>query len=114
MNTIWKINENKEVELRLNVRQSIALEKALKVNPLNILMGVEDGKLPSLTDMLTIIHYGIRGCDDKATLNDVYDLYDEYIQADNSQIELMNVIITLFKDSGYIGKEGDEEGGSPN
>ena len=42
-------------KLRLNTRTSINLEKALGYNPINLLMSMEQGKMPKLTDVIIVL-----------------------------------------------------------
>jgi hypothetical protein len=92
-------------KLQLKTKQCILLEKKLGQSPLTLLMSMEDGKLPQLTDMITIIAIGMLVHHPSMNENKVADLLDEYVADGHSYMELLEVIVNLLSKSGYINQE---------
>lgn len=91
-------------KLELKTRQCILLEKKLNNrSPLEILMQLEDGSLPSLNDMVTIITVGMLIHQPTMNENKVADLLDAYVEQDgHSYMELLEIVVELMSKSGYI------------
>lgn len=92
-------------KLQLKTKQCILLEKKLGQSPLEMLMKLEDGGLPTLNDMITIITIGMLVHNPSMNENRVADLLDEYVEDGHSYMELLEVIIELLSKSGYINQE---------
>ena len=97
---------NKQYKLRLSTRNTVALEKQLGCNPLAI-FGTGD-TIPTITSMVTILHYALQQYNHSITLNDAYDIFDEWLEEGNAVTDFIPVIIELYKVSGII-KDGKEE-----
>ena len=93
---------NKVLKLGMKTRQVVALEKALGRSPLNILMEAQEGELPSINDMLIILWAALQQFEHGYNMEAVYDLYDEFIEAGNTMMELLPIIIDVLSVSGYI------------
>lgn len=105
--TTWKIGEI-EHKLRLTTRQAVAVEEKLGVNLLKVFMPCqgEDFPLPPLKVMLVVIHGALQKFEHGTTLDDVYDMNDDYVDAGGDQTSLlMDVIIPLFENSGFMPKQ---------
>lgn len=94
-------------KLQLRTKQCILLEKKLGQSPLDLLMRLEDGKLPQLNDMITIITVGMMVHQPTMNENKVADLLDDYVEEGHSYMELLEVIVSLLAKSGYINQELD-------
>ena len=92
-------------KLQLKTKQCILLEKKLGQSPLDLLMKLEDGTLPQLNDMITIIAIGMLVHHPSMNENKVADLLDEYVEDGHSYMELLEVITRLLAKSGYINQE---------
>ena len=92
-------------KLQLKTKQCILLEKKLGQSPLEMLMKLEDGTLPQLNDMITIITIGMMVHQPTMNENRVADLLDEYVEDGHSYMELLEVIVELLSKSGYINQE---------
>ena len=100
---------NKEYKLRLNTRNTVMLEKQLGCNPLNIF---GDGEtIPTITVMVAILHASLQQYNHGITLNDAYDIFDEYLADGHATTDFIPVILDIYKASGIIpdDKEGTEE-----
>lgn len=100
---------DKELKLRLTTRDCIALEKRLGRNPLDDVMAVEAGKLPTITYVVTVLHASVQKYQSGYTLEKVFDLYDEYIENGGSLTDIIPVITEIFKVSGFLGNPGKNE-----
>lgn len=97
----------KTYKLRLNTRNTVALEKQLGCNPLSI-FGNGD-TIPTVTTMVNILHYSLQQYHHGITLNNAYDIFDEYIADGNTSTDFIPVIVDIFKVSGIIKEEGNSE-----
>ena len=94
--------------LRLTTRTSIALEKALGYNPLNMLMAMEDGNVPKLTDMMIMLQYMLQSMHHGFNADKTMDLFDDYVADGHSMLDLIPVFVEVFEKSGYITKAVNE------
>lgn len=93
----------KEFKLRAGASQIIELEKKLGGrNPLSILMAVEGGELPTVTQVLLILHASLQKFQHGMTFEKVLDLYDEYVEEGHSYTDLIPVMVDVFKTSGFF------------
>lgn len=107
--TTWKVGEE-EYKLRLAAKSIVELEKKLGGNPLDIFMGIENNKLPSMEEIILVFHASMQKYQSNIKLDDVYDIYDEYIEKDGSFMELIPILLEVFKVSGFF-KESDVKQG---
>ena len=98
----------KEYKLRLNTRNVITLEKNLNGNPLSI-FGKGD-TIPSITEMVAILHASLQNYHHGITMNDAYDIFDAYLADGNVMTDFIPVIVDIYKVSGIIKSgEGNEK-----
>ena len=100
---------NNTYKLRLNTRNIVLLEKQLGCNPLNIFNGGET--IPSITDMVAILHASLQQYNHGISLNDSYDIFDEYLE-NHTSTDFIPVIMDIYKASGIIpkdSKKGEEK-----
>lgn len=98
---------NKEYKLRLSTRNMIMLEKQLGCNPLAV-FGNGD-TLPTVTTMVNILYASLIQYNHGITLNDAYDIFDEYLEDGNSSTDFINVILEIYKVSGLIKNDNKDE-----
>lgn len=96
---------NKDYKLRLNTRNLIMLEKQLGCNPLAI-FGDGD-KLPTVTEMVVVLYASLIQYNHGISLNDAYDIFDNYLADGNTATDFISVILEIYKVSGLI--KGDAE-----
>ena len=98
---------NNTYKLRLSTRNIVMLEKQLGCSPLAIF---GDGDtIPTITVMVQILHASMQQYNHGITLNDAYDIFDDYIANGHSTVDFIPVIIELYKASGIIPKDAAEE-----
>lgn len=96
----------KEYKLRLNTRNVVALEKNLNGNPLSI-FGAGD-RIPSITEMVAILHAALQTYHHGITMSDAYDVFDAYL-TNHAMTDFIPVIVDIYKVSGIIRNEEDEK-----
>lgn len=97
---------NKTYKLRLNTRNTIALEKQLGCNPLGVF---GDGNtLPTVSQMVTILWASMQQYEHGITMNDAYDIFDKYLE-DHVLTDFFNVIIDVYRVSGLMPNEVKEK-----
>ena len=94
-------------KLRLNTRNIVLLEKQIGCNPLNI-FGANGDSVPTITVMVSVLHAALQQYNHGITLNDAYNIFDEYLQQ-NTTVDFLNIILDVYKVSGIIPKDNDEK-----
>lgn len=94
-------------KLRLNTRNSIQLEKALGYNPINLLMSMEKGNMPKLTEVIIVLQAMLQCYHHGFTMDKTMDLFDAYVDEGKGMFDLLPVFIDVFKQSGYISDADD-------
>ena len=97
---------NKNYRLRLNTRNTIALEKQLGCNPLSVF---GDGStLPTVSQMVTILWASLQQYEHGISMNDAYDIFDSYLE-NHVLTDFFNVIVEVYKVSGLMPNEVSEK-----
>lgn len=97
---------NKEYKLRLNVRNTVILEKQLGCNPLTI-FGNGD-RMPTMTEMIAILHASLQQYNHGIGVNDAYDIFDRWLEDGNTITDFLPIIIDIYKVSGIIKDETEK------
>lgn len=98
---------DKEYKLRLSTRAIVALEKSIGCNPLMI-FGNGD-TVPTITVMVAVLHASLQQMNHGISLNDAYDIFDEYLADGNAPTDFIQVILEIYQVSGLIPKEAENE-----
>ena len=89
-------------ECKLTTRALLGIEKALGDNPINLLFK-DDSYVPSLNVMLTILFYSARKYNPTIkSMDDIIEIYDDYLEDGGSLMGLAEFVMELFKDSGMM------------
>ena len=91
---------NKAYKLRLNTRNTVTLEKALGCNPLAIFGNGET--IPTVTEMAQILFCSLQQYHHGITLNDAFDIFDQFLDDGNAVTDFIPVILEVYKVSGLI------------
>ena len=97
----------KEYKLRMNIRNTVALEKLLGCNPLMI-FGTGD-RIPTITEMINVLHFSLQQYQHGITLNDTQDIFEAWLEDGNTPTDFIQVIIDIYKVSGIIANDKAEE-----
>lgn len=100
---------NETYKLRLNTRNIVLLEKQLGCNPLNIFLENGQERIPTVTEMVGVFHASLQQYNHGITLNDAYDIFDNYLADGHSTTDFIPVIIDIYKASGIVPKDEEEE-----
>lgn len=95
-------NTKRELKLRLTSRSCVELETRIGGNPLNELMLVESGKLPTTRFIAENLKASLQRFEHGFGEAEVYDLIDEYIEDGGTLIEIVPVLIEVYKVSGFF------------
>ena len=96
--------------LRLNTRAAITLEKALGRNPLEILVNIDNGELPKMTDIILIFHSMLQAYNHGINLDKTYDLFDDYVAEGKSMFDfIQEVMVPVFQNSGFMSASNEPE-----
>lgn len=96
---------NRNYKLRLTTRGVVALEKQLGCNPLMI-FGNGD-KVPTITTMVQVLNAALQPMNHGITLDDAYDIFDEYLNDGHIVTDFIAVIVEIYKVSGLIKNSGE-------
>ena len=102
----WTVG-GKDYKCRLTARACVDLEKKLGENPLNVFIKIANanGALPSVGDMVTILHASLQSMEHGISLDRAYELYDQYVDEGHTLVEFIPVILEIFKVSGFFNVE---------
>lgn len=95
-------------KLRLTTQASIAMEKALGYNPITMLMAIDEGQMPKMTDVLIMLQAMLQPFHHGYTMDKVYALFDKYVADGHNMFDLIPVFIEVFQESGYISKAKED------
>lgn len=98
---------NKAYKLRLNTRNTVALESALGCNPLGI-FDTNGETLPPVTTLVKVLHASLQQYHHGISLNDTYDIFDAYLE-EHSVDEFIYIVLDIYRESGLIPKEVNTE-----
>lgn len=98
---------DKEYKARLTTKALIELERKLGRNPINILaeVGQNGDIMPKMEPMLDILHASLQALEHGITIDDVYDLYDKWLEEGKTSVDLITLIVKICQESGLIPKE---------
>lgn len=100
---------NKTYKLRLNTRNIVALESQLGCNPL-LVFGINGDKFPTVTQMVNILYCSLIQYNHGITLNDAFEIFDNYLEDGHSATDFIQVIVDIYKVSGLM--DNDKENNS--
>ena len=99
----------KAYKLRLNTRAIVLLEKQLGCNPVSIFMSNGAERIPTVTEMVTILHASLQQYNHSIGLNEAYEIFDDYLAEGKATTDFIPVILDIYKTSGIIPKDSKEE-----
>ncbi len=103
---------NKVYKLRLTTRAIMALESKIGCNPMMI-FGMDSSKprVPTVTEMVHILHNSLTHFNHGISLNDAMDIFDAWLEDGHQPTDFIAVINDIFYASGIFKKDttGDAE-----
>lgn len=97
----------KVYKLKLTTRNVISLEKSLGCNPVAI-FGSGD-TIPTITTMVRILHASLQSLEHGITLDDAYAIYDQWLDEGHVMTDFIKVIVDVYKASGIIKDDKEDE-----
>lgn len=94
---------DKEYKCRLTAKACVDLERKMGQNPLNVFTEIQkSNELPKVEDIIMILHASLQALEHNISLDDTYAIYDEFVDEGNTLIELIPIIVEIFKVSGFF------------
>ncbi|MBQ7937622.1 MAG: hypothetical protein IJ283_03905 [Oscillospiraceae bacterium] len=107
--SIFTVN-GEDYRLRLDCKYCVELEKKLGTNPLNVFTKIgQTGEIPQLDVLITILHCSLQHFHHNMTMDKTYELYDKFVDDGNTLMELVPVLMEVFKVSGFFKDNKEEE-----
>lgn len=97
--------KDKEYKLRLPMKGLINLEKRLGFNPINVLNTNSSDGLPSFEGMMVVIQEALQAYQHGSTLDDAYNLYDEYIENGGTFQDFVLEFMKIFTTCGLMSEK---------
>lgn len=99
-----------DYKARLNAKACVDLEKKLGTNPLNVFAKIaEDGSIPDLSVLISIFQASLSAYNHGITIDKAYELYDKFVDDGNTMMDLVPILMDVFKVSGFFKVEDEEE-----
>ena len=97
MNTIDFIVGDNTYRFSHTTRSIVQLERQIGCNPLMLFM-TSDGetRVPSMTEMVAVLHASLTRFNHGVSLNDAYDIMDDFIADGHATTDFIPVMIDLF------------------
>lgn len=95
-------------KLRLSVKNCMAMEKALGINPIELLMKLDEGKLPKLTEIIIIFQYMLQQYQHNVTLDKAMEIFDDYLAEGHNMFDIVPIFVEVFQESGLLGTANNE------
>lgn len=93
-------------KLRLTTKTTMDLEKKLGCNPIGI-FGSGD-RIPSVTEMVAILHASLQANHHGMSIDKVADIFDKFLE-EHTVTEFIPVIVGIYRASGIIARGTEEE-----
>lgn len=90
----------KDYKLRINTRATVTLEKKLGCNPISIFG--EGDRIPTITEMVYILHAALQQYEHNISLDDTYDIFDSWLNEGHIMTDFISVIVEIYKASGMM------------
>ena len=99
-----------DYKARLNAMACVDLEKKLGTNPLNIFAKIADnGNIPDLGVLITMLQASLTAYNHGITMDKTYELYDKFVDEGHTLMDLVPILLDVFKVSGFFKEETIEE-----
>lgn len=108
--TQLRIDDYHIYKLRLTLIDVVQLERLLGESPLNILYKATQGYDFNLEGLIMILYTALmQDGDKKYSIDDAYDIFDDYIENVGDVGSFFLVLLKLFEDMGFISQNNEEE-----
>lgn len=108
--TQLRIDDYHIYKLRLTLIDVVQLERLLGESPLNILYKATQGYNFNLEDLIMILYTALlQDGDKKYSIDDAYDIFDDYVENVGDVGSFFLVLLKLFEDMGFISQNNEED-----
>lgn len=107
MNSIDFIVGDKTYQLSLTTRSVVQLERQLGCNPISIFLDGEEARIPSVTEMVNVLHAALQRFNHGIDMNNAYTIFDNYLDEGHTITDFIPIIVDLYKVSGLMPKDED-------
>ena len=108
--TQLRIDDYHIYKLRLTLIDVVQLERLLGESPLNILYKATQGYNFNLEDLIMILYTALlQDGEKKYSIDDAYDIFDDYIDNVGDIGSFFLVLLKLFEDMGFISQNNEED-----
>ena len=99
----------KEYKLVLTTRNIVTLESKLGCN-VGAIFGLDEKnpRIPTVTDMVNILHAALQKYQHNITISDTYDIFDDYIAEGNEPNSFLETVIKIYQVSGILKGETEK------
>ena len=97
--------KNETYQLRLTTKGCINIENRIGQNPLNVFIQASENKMPKMNDLMIILHECLNTMNHGLKIEDVYNIYDQYCEEGGDFMTLIELLVGVFEDSGFVPKE---------
>lgn len=101
-----------EYKLRITARSLVEEEKRTGKNPLSVLTSMTPGNIPEIQDILTLFYAALKPLNANITYDNVFDLYEKFLDDGHTYVEFIEVIMDSLKASGFIADDKETAGES--
>lgn len=107
--TQLKIDDYHIYKLRLSLLDMVQLERLLGESPLDTLQNAiqMNGRNVSLEKLIYILYASLQTDGQNYSLDDAYDIYDDYMVNVGDVTSFLYVLMCLFTDMGFLGDDKD-------
>jgi hypothetical protein len=104
-----KIDDYHIYNLRLSLLDVVQLERLLGESPLNILQKAATERTFRINteDLIYILYVSLQNGETNYTIDDAYDIFDDYIDNVGDIGSFLNTLVSLFTDMGFISGDDD-------
>lgn len=99
----------KVYKLRLGIGSIVELEKDLGYSPLMVFGTDGAQKIPSVAEMIMILHRSLEKYAHGITKEKAEEIFDEWIENGHTLIEFVSVIVEIYRVSGILPQEDAKE-----
>lgn len=96
---------NKAYKLRLTTKAVMALESKIGCNPMMVFGN--GNRIPTITEMVHILHNSLTHFNHGITVNDAMDIFDTWLADGHTPTDFISVIVDIYKASGIIPADAD-------
>lgn len=95
-----------ELKCRLNTQNIINLEK--KFGGKSVLRILMDEQIPGLDMVLSTLHASLQALEHGFSMQDVYELYDDYVEEGKTYTDLIPELLNVLEVSGFFKRPAQE------